>query len=557
MSGGSVVAESATQAAEIPREGFWIVFAVFFPAVTGIMAGVNLSGDLKNPSVSIPWGTLAAVGTGYVIYMGIPALLASWATPEQLITDPLIMRKIAFWGDAILLGVWGATLSSAVGSILGAPRVLQALARDRVLPRSLRFLGQGTGPDDEPRIGTAVTYAIALVTVLLGNLNVVAPILTMFFLTTYGVLNIAAGLERFLGNPSYRPKFRVPWTVSLLGAVGCGAVMFLINPLATAVAIGFVLLVFVWLERRELRSAWGDVRRGVWLNLTRAGLMRLRTNSDVKNWRPHLLVLSGAPTRRWHLIELASAIAHNRTLLTVSSVLPTDAVSVGRIEKMSATLYDYLDRQGIQALVRIVPAATPFEGIEQLVSTYGLGMLSPNTVLLGDSEQPQHRAEYCRMVDHIHASRRNTVIVRYNSDRGFGARKRIDVWWGGMKGNGGLMLIMAYLLRTSLEWRMAHVRIKMVVPTTEAAAGAERNLSELVSATRTGAQTEILVSDNRPFSEILRESSADSDLVFLGMADPGPEFESYYESLQERTRGLPTTVLVLAGETLPFGDVML
>jgi hypothetical protein len=126
-----------------------------------------------------------------------------------------------------------------------------------------------------------------------------------------------------------------------------------------------------------------------------------------------------------------------------------------------------------------------------------------------------------------------------------------------MKGNGGLMLIMAYLLRTSLDWRMANVRIKMVVPTVEAAAGAERNLSELVSATRTGAETEILVSDNRPFSEILRASSSNSDLVFLGMADPGPGFESYYESLQERTRGLPTTVLVLAGEKLPFGDVML
>jgi amino acid transporter len=118
-------------------EDFWTVFAVFFPAVTGIMAGVNMSGDLKDPSKSIPWGTFAAVGTGYLIYMLIPFILASRVDAINLVLDPLIMRKISFWGDAILLGVWGATLSSAMGSMLGAPRVLQALARDGVLPGNI------------------------------------------------------------------------------------------------------------------------------------------------------------------------------------------------------------------------------------------------------------------------------------------------------------------------------------------------------------------------------------------------------------------------------------
>ncbi|PSB56089.1 Na-K-Cl cotransporter, partial [filamentous cyanobacterium CCP1] len=122
-------------------ESFWVVFAVFFPAVTGIMAGVNLSGDLKDPSRSLPIGTLAAVGTGYLIYMVMPIILAGRADAATLIEDPLIMRRMALWGDAILLGVWGATLSSAIGSILGAPRVLQALARDGILPNQLRWMG--------------------------------------------------------------------------------------------------------------------------------------------------------------------------------------------------------------------------------------------------------------------------------------------------------------------------------------------------------------------------------------------------------------------------------
>ena len=193
---------------------------------------------------------------------------------------------MALWGDAILLGVWGATLSSAVGSILGAPRVLQALARDGILPKPLQWLGRGAGPDDEPRAGTAVTLAIALVAVYFGNLDIIAPVLTMFFLTTYGVLNITAGLERFLQSPSFRPTFRVHWSLSLAGAIGCVAVMFLINAPATLFAGCFVVGIYIWLERREMQAAWGDVRQGMWMAITRAGLLRLSSNPDSKKLAP-------------------------------------------------------------------------------------------------------------------------------------------------------------------------------------------------------------------------------------------------------------------------------
>lgn len=549
---------TAAEAAQgVEKAGFWVVFAVFFPAVTGIMAGVNMSGDLKNPGRSIPIGTLAAIGVGYLIYMSIPLLLASRASDAQLISDPMIMRKIAFWGDAIIMGVWGATLSSAVGSILGAPRVLQALARDGVLPPFLRFLGQGSGEEDEPRVGTAFTFALAAITVLLADLNLVAPILTMFFLTTYGVLNITAGLEQFLGNPSFRPKFRVHWLFSLAGAVGCTIVMFLINSLATGAAIAIVLTIYFWLERQELRSAWGDVRNGIWFNLTRTGLLRLRNTIDAKNWRPHLLVLSGAPTRRWHLIEFASSLSHNRGLVTVSSILTGDNVSARRLESMSSSIYEYLDKQGIQALVRIISADDPFKGAQQLVTTYGLGTLVPNTVVLGATEQPEHHAPYCEMIRQFHGAQRNTLIVRQNEQRGFGSRRHIDVWWGGRKGNGALMVILSWLLSTSLEWRGCTVTIKMVVPSESAAQGARANLETILQASRTGSQADIIVSNGRPFWELLRESSNSADLVFLGMAEPDDNFLSYYSKLQEQTRDLPTTVFVLAAEDLEFGEVIM
>lgn len=538
-------------------ENFWVVFAVFFPAVTGIMAGVNLSGDLEDPSRSIPRGTFAAIGVGFVIYMILPIILASRVDPQTLVDDPLIMTRISFWGNAILLGVWGAALSSAVGSVMGAPRVLQALARDRVLPRWLHWLGKGSKTDDTPRAGTLLTLGIALVAVYFGNLNLIAPILTMFFLTTYGVLNVAAGLERFLGSPSFRPTFPVHWIFSLLGAVGCVAVMFLINALATIAAIVFVFAILFWLERRGLKATWGDVRRGVWMALMRAGLLRLRDEPDPRNWRPHLLVLSGAPTRRWHLIELANSLSHSRGLVTVSTVLGEGDVTRDRIQAMEANIREYMAKRGVQALVRVISAPDPFVGAVRLVDAYGLGAFYPNTVLLGHSEEESHRDDFCQMVTRFHESHRNVMIVRRHEGEPFGDRRLIDLWWGGLRGNGSLMMILGYLLSTSHYWKDARVRLKMVVPSQQAAIEAERNLKVIIEQTRTLATPHVLVSDGRPFDQILSESSQDADLIFMGMAAPGPDFRSYYESLLSRVEGLPTTVFVLASEELAFNEVLL
>lgn len=538
-------------------EGFWTVFAVFFPAVTGIMAGVNMSGDLKDPQRAIPVGTLAAIGTGYVIYMVLPIFLSLRAEPSTLIANPLIMRDMSFWGDAILLGVWGATLSSAMGSILGAPRVLQALARDGVLPRSMSFLGKGNGPSDEPRIGTIVTLGIALVAVFFGNLNLIAPVLSMFFLTTYLVLNVAAGVEGFLRSPSFRPSFRVPWLFSLLGAVGCLVVMFLINAIATVVAAIVVAGVFFWLQRREVERAWGDVRSGTWMALVRAGILRMETAGDAKNWRPHLLVLAGSPTRRWNLIELAAALTHNRGLITVASVLPRGARDTGQQTKMEETIREYLARRGVQGLVRLISANNAFDGAERLVEAYGLGPLVPNTVLLGDSKDPEKRERFCEMLTQFHAARRNIVVLRDDAAGGFSRRERVDVWWGGLQDNGGLMMILAYLLRTSGEWRAAEVRVKLVVPTEAAAGPALANLQQIVGGLRVGAEGEVIVAGGRPFPEVLRASSADADLIFLGMAEPGEDFATYYARLQELTNGLPSTAFVLASQDVEFSKVLL
>ena len=537
------------------QEGFWAVFAVFFPAVTGIMAGVNLSGDLRNPAQSIPKGTFYAVGVGYLVYMTLPVILASRVDTASLISDPLVMRRISFWGDGILLGVWGATLSSAVGSILGAPRILQALAKDRVLPDSLSWLGKGSGADNIPRAGTLLTMVVALIAIALGDLDLIAPILTMFFLTTYGVLNVAAGVERLLGSPSFRPGFRVHWIFSLLGAVGCIAVMVLINALATLVAILFVFAVFIWLKRRGLQTAWGDVRRGLWMAITRTALMRLDYQPDPKNWRPHILVLSGAPTRRWHLIELANELTRGQSMLSVATVLTTE-VSYERIQTLENNLRDFLQSRQVQAFVRVIPDEDPFSGGIRLVNTYGLGALVPNTIMLGDTRETAHHAAYCRMISYFHQAQRNVIIVRDDED-GFGAAQRIDVWWGGLNKNGGLMMILAYMLRNSIQWKQAVITIKMMVPTEAAAEGIRSNLDQMISSMRLNFRRKIIISDNRPFWDVLHQESDEADLVMLGLAEPTADFLAYYETLSERTQGLPATVFVLAAQEMAFKEVLL
>jgi amino acid transporter len=553
----STPAELALAASHDP-EPFWVVFAVFFPAVTGIMAGVNMSGDLQNPGRSIPRGTFLAILVGYGVYLAIPGFLVWRGETGALISDPLVMRRIAFWGDAILLGVWGATLSSAVGSILGAPRVLQALARDGILPRSLHWLGNGSGPQDAPRAGTLVTLGLALVAVWFGNLNIIAPVLTMFFLTTYGVLNISAGIEKLIQSPSFRPLFKVHWSLSLLGAAGCFGVMFLINPVATVVAMLVVLAIFLLLERQGLEAAWGDVRMGIWLALTRAGLLRLKKQVDPRNWRPHLLVLSGAPMKRWHLLELASSITHNRGILNVATVLGTPSVSLERKKALELGIRDFLSKRGIESLVRVVSADDPFAGSEVLVETYGLGTLVPNTILLGDNLDPGHRARYCQMVERFYFARKNVIIVREDENRGYGDRRTIDIWWGGLQGNGALMLILAYLLQSSIRWQGARVRLKMVVPSEDAAREARKNLQVMAERTRTGAEPHVLVSNGKHFFDILEDSSSDADLVLMGIARPEEGgFEEYYAALRDRTDGLPSTVFVLAAEEIAFREVLL
>lgn len=536
--------------------GFWKVFAVFFPAVTGIMAGVNMSGDLRDPAKSIPKGTFLAVGTGYIIYMTLPIILASRADADTLVKNPLIMQQIAFWGGAIFLGVWGATLSSAVGSLLGAPRVLQALTKDNVLPRQLSFLGKGSGTEQIPRWATIFTALITLILVYAGNLNAIAPILTMFFLTTYGILNITAGIERLLESPSFRPKFKVHWIFSFLGTIGCIAVMFLINPIATIFATLFILMVYIWLRRRRLKTTFGDVRSGMLLQVARYALLRLDTKSNPKSWRPNILVFSGMPKKRWHLIDFAYGLVQEKGLITVATILPENKVTQEKTIDYEKQILDYLSEKNIRTLVRVTRSNDPFTGAEQLVNSYGLGSLVPNTILLGDTEEESHHKQYSEMIWHFYQSKRNVVVLQNNFRLNYKGAKRIDLWWGGLKGNGGLMMILSYLVKNSPHWQQVNVCIKMVVKSEEAAKDTRENLNNILSDMRVGFNSQVIVSNGRVFWDILKEESKESNMVMLGLKAPDENFADYYKQLKENTQDIKNKIFVLASQDIEFKDVL-
>lgn len=545
-----------------PAEPFWTVLAVFFPAVTGIEAGLGMSGDLKEPGRALPVGTLAAVLTSYVVYIAIPVFLSAVVRDRAaLLTHTLIMRDVAVWGDLILYGLWGAALSSALGAMLGAPRTLQALARDGVVPR---FLAHGAGPGNEPRRAAAASYAVAVAGILAGGLNVIAPALSMFFLTSYGLINLSAALHGLIGSPSWRPTLRVSWVLSLLGAGLCLMVAVMIHPGAVFAASAICAGVYVLMRRRRLRAYWGDLRYGTLMLMARFALYRLAGKEPtVSTWRPNILVLSGSPTARWYLVALADAISHGKGFLTVAAILTGGKQDQERVDNLRESIEEYLRKRQVPALVKVQPAADPLEGARDLIRHYGFGELVPNTILLGETEKLRNVSGYIELVQLVHRTRRNLVIVREKEQTAAPAAPapgRIDLWWSHTSHNAGLMLALAYLLKTSPEWRGSRLVIKTIVDEAEDRQEAARGLSDYLRKNRVDAEVQIVTREGDDVFETIRASSAGAGMVFVGMRAPGAEesvetYTQYYGTLMRRTDGFATISIVLAAEEIEFDRI--
>ena len=534
--------------------GFWAMFAIFFPAVTGIMTGVNMSGDLRDPSVSIPRGTLAAIAVGFVVYLA-QILLTGGSTPRQTLIDApyesLMAQAMFNAGPLIVAGVCAATLSSALGSLMGAPRILQALAKDDIFG----FLGpfaKGTARGDEPRRGLAATYALSvLVLVVAGNgsggaaLNAVASLLTMFFLYTYGMTNMAAFVEKASGNPSFRPRFRFFHPITaLLGALGCVFAAILIDPIGAGVAFAVVLGIFASVERRVLSTTFGDARRGYVYSRVRSNLFKLDEHDPhPKNWRPTALVLSGNPRSRLTLTTYAIWLESGRGIATLAQILvgQLDALLPKRAEAVRE-LEAYIRDNRLEAFGEVIVARELDEGIATLLQAHSIGPLKPNLVVSGWPGDADRADAFAR---HVNLSLRLGMSHVAVLDRGLPppvTAKRIDVWWRGQT-NGSLMIILAWLVSLNWEWGRSRVRILRAVEPGADTASARRDLRALVEAARMSGDIEVV--ETADLKTTLHAESTDADVVFLGFSPAGGEDPTaWYARYASMTEGLPTTLLV-------------
>ena len=523
---------------------YWEVFAVFFPAVTGILAGLGLSGDLRDPGRSIPRGVLLSVVVGFIVYMGLPFVLANAADAETLRTDPLIWTKVAPV-YLIVLGLFGAILSSAIGSILSAPRTVQALAQDGLAPASL---GQPDKVSGEPVRALRLSGMLALAAVLLGDLNMVASVVTMFFLTTYGMLNLAAGLEALIKDPSFRPRIRVPWWVSMVGAAGCFLAMFSIHPGACMVAIAVEVLLWYGLSRRAMRTAWGDMRSGLWFTLARFAMLRLgQSKQDPRNWRPHILVFTVDLERNLGMVRMATNFSQDRGIVTVSTLMLGDVEEHAQAEEIADRNRKLLDAHRIVAFSESAAVPELEAGIVTVAQSNGFAGLSSNMVMFGwPGEDVDRVGRLLGIVRRMAGIEKSTMIVRPIKGSRARGNGEAHIWWKGREHNGDMMLLLCHLLSQSDGWRHLRLVLKSVAEDEVEAQEIRGRFESMFADLRMDVQLDVSVRPaDQSMVEVLKSLSMKADLVFVGIGIPAAGDETAAaERVLNMVDGLPTVIFV-------------
>jgi amino acid transporter len=523
-SGGSITAS-------IPNaDKFGVVFAICFPAFTGMIAGLGLSGDLRNPQRSIPLGTITATLAGMVVYVLVAIKLWQCASPEQLAdTDRIIMADISAWGPAIYIGLAAASFSSALGSIMVAPRTLQALARDSVLPipGSNRLMRTGVGKTQEPVPATFVSGAIAIVFVAIGELNFIAQILTMFFLVTYGALCVASFLEHFAGNPSYRPTFHSRWYVSLLGTVMCGLMMFQISVFYAFVSIFLIIAIYIGLRRghRGQRGMIG-IFQGAMFQLTRwlqTTLQKNRSNFSESGWRPSIVGITQFGERRLGHFDLLRWLCHRQGFGQFIQFFPGD---YSFPEEISARIHvDALIQQseasGAGIYVDSLICPTFQLALAQVLQMPGISGLPNNTILLEfDANHPEEIPEVQQGARLAVESLFNVLILRSTKHR-FGYRSSIHIWVTDDNiANVPMMLLLAYILVGHSEWKRAKIRLFACSTSWDTELDADA-LSTVIKEGRLPISMQNVTSVSYESEEALEQEvalrSAQADLVITGL----------------------------------------
>lgn len=492
--------------------GFWSVFAVFFPAVTGIMAGANMSGDLKDPKKAIPFGTLTAIGGTLVIYVGLAIVLARVA-PMEALRDPanqMIMVDLAWWGPAVLAGILAATFSSALGSMLGAPRILQALAEQKTVPFHQHFADKSK--DGEPRKAIIFTGGIILVALLPGNLNALASLITMFFLFTYGMLNLVVFIQQSMKIISFRPTFKIPRIVPFLGAFGCIFMMFLINVAFSLVSIAVIIVLYVYLERKGLESDWGDIRGGMFLVLAeRASRIAARFPRHQISWKPDLLI----PIEDPHL--WGGPLLFIRSIIYPSGSVFALTVKPEETEEAQVALENLMEpltQQGMLVNPAVIEDNDFLHGAKLVIQTLKSGAFRPNTLFLTLGSDVKKDDTIRALIEHAGRHSMGATVLVQHPRMAFGMQKDVNLWLRDKSPNWHLAMLIA--LQLQMNWG-GIINLVTVAERKKDVQHFKTFLEWISDQARLPASTEfhVLVCD---FSTAL-EKSPKADINIFGLAD--------------------------------------
>lgn len=491
---------------------FMVLLAIYFPSVTGIMAGSNRSGDLEDAQKSIPVGTIMAIATTSFVYISCGFFFAATVEGDLLrdklgesINGGLVVAYLAWptkW--VILIGSFLSTVGAGLQSLTGAPRLLQAIANDGVIP-FLKFFSVTT-KRGEPFRALLLTVAISEIGILIANLDVVAPVITMFFLMCYGFVNLACALQTLVKTPSWRPRFRFyHWALSLLGLALCICLMFISSWYYALTAIAIAGCVYKYIEYKGAEKEWGDGIRGLAMSAARYSLLRLQQGPPhTKNWRPQLLVLfklgENLVPKYPKMVEFAAQLKAGKGLTLVTSVIDGSwQEKFADAQAAKQNLQKVIEQTGVKGFADVVVSENITSGLCHLVQNSGLGGLRHNTVVMGWPYGWRHNLDersykvFLDTVKNVGAGQMALLVLKGIRDFPSSTEKlkgTIDVWW--IVHDGGLLMLLPFLLRQHKTWKNCKLRVFTVAQLEDNTIQMKKDLQTFMYQLRIQADVEVI-----------------------------------------------------------------
>ncbi|XP_068422613.1 solute carrier family 12 member 7-like isoform X2 [Clinocottus analis] len=459
---------------------FTLLVGIYFPSVTGIMAGSNRSGDLRDAQRSIPVGTIMAILTTSFIYISCVVLFGACIEGVVLrdkfgysVKKTPVIGVLAWpspW--VIVIGSFFSCCGAGLQSLTGAPRLLQAIARDGIIP-ILQVFGHGKA-NGEPTWALLLTVGICEIGILIASLDAVAPILSMFFLMCYLFVNLACAVQTLLRTPNWRPRFKFyHWTLSFLGMSLCLSLMFISSWYYALVAMVIAGCLYKYIEYRGAVKEWGDGIRGLSLNAARYALIRLEeVPLHTKNWRPQLLVLCKLDpeleVKHPRLLSFTTQLKAGKGLTIVSSVLEGTYMTRGNEAKSGEkNLKTAMAAEKMKGFSHVVVSSNLRDGFSLLIQSAGLGGMKHNAVLMAwpagwsQARDPFARRNFIETVRETTAAHQALLVAKnidhFPSNQDRLKEGTIDVWW--IVHDGGLLMLLPFLLSQHKVWRKCKMRI--------------------------------------------------------------------------------------------------